>query len=173
MTGSCRAHATLFPALRFRLVPMVTRLDSIGGSTSTGSRHAAAEGMSAIKTIILNIIGSLRSRGIPRIPVASGAGPVARGIGLEAGKMPAGSWSRPRLEAGATRSRRSLRGRCPEHADAADGLHVDDAPGLYHCFACGRGGDVVRWTMARLRLSEGAAVDHLARRAGLLPDGPQ
>ena len=62
-----------------------------------------------------------------------------------------------------------LRGTCPEHPDAAEGLHVDDVLNTYHCFACCRGGDVVRWTMARLGMSEEAAVDYLARKAGLHP----
>lgn len=65
-----------------------------------------------------------------------------------------------------------LRGKCPEHPDATEGLHVDGAANTHHCFACGRGGDVVRWVMAREELSEEDAIDRLARRVGLLPDAP-
>lgn len=60
-----------------------------------------------------------------------------------------------------------LRGRCPEHFDQSRSLHVRED--LYFCFACGRGGDVIRWTMSRHGLDEPSAIAHLAQRAGLPP----
>ena len=63
-----------------------------------------------------------------------------------------------------------VRGQCPDHPDETESLHVDCM--LYHCFACGRGGDFVRWTMARQDLDEQPAIEHLTRRAGLPPYRP-
>ncbi|WP_422632237.1 CHC2 zinc finger domain-containing protein [Sphingobium sp.] len=60
-----------------------------------------------------------------------------------------------------------LRGQCTAHQDRERGLLVYDAKGLYHCFACGRRGDVVQWTRETARCNEEAAIAILIRRAEL------
>ncbi len=57
-----------------------------------------------------------------------------------------------------------LRGRCTAHDDQQRSLFVRDVIGLYHCYACGRGGDVVQWTRDILRCDEEAAIAHLLSR---------
>lgn len=41
------------------------------------------------------------------------------------------------------------RGRCPFHADDAPSLQVNRRKGLWHCFGCGAGGDVISFVMQR------------------------
>ena len=36
-------------------------------------------------------------------------------------------------------------GRCPFHADKTPSFEVSPEKGLFHCFGCGVGGDVIRW----------------------------
>jgi DNA primase len=62
-----------------------------------------------------------------------------------------------------------LRGACPEHVDGTLSLHVDPALQLFCCFACGRQGDVVTWTMDREQIDEAAALTVLAAWAGMPP----
>ena len=59
-----------------------------------------------------------------------------------------------------------LRGECTAHQDRERGLFVQDAKGLYHCFSCGRRGDVVQWTRETARCSEEEAIAILRQRAG-------
>jgi DNA primase len=61
----------------------------------------------------------------------------------------------------------SLRGSCPSHPDPSRGLYVNAGKDLFHCFSCGRHGDVVQWTRDRYRVSEEQAIALLAKRAGL------
>lgn len=63
------------------------------------------------------------------------------------------------------RSGDELRGQCTAHQDPERGLLVNDAKGLYQCFACGRQGDVVQWTRETARCDEEAAIAILGRRA--------
>lgn len=60
-----------------------------------------------------------------------------------------------------------LRGQCTAHRDREKGLYVHEAKGIYHCFACGRQGDVVQWIRESVGCSEEAAIAILSRRAGL------
>ena len=60
----------------------------------------------------------------------------------------------------------ALRGSCPWHPDPIRGLYVRDDLGFYHCFSCGRHGDVVTWAMDTEQCSEGAAIALLSGRAG-------
>lgn len=65
-----------------------------------------------------------------------------------------------------------LRGRCSAHRDDAKGLYVNRTQGSFHCFSCGRHGDVVRWTRETVRCSEEDAIALLCERAGLAPHLP-
>lgn len=43
------------------------------------------------------------------------------------------------------RSGRSVMAVCPFHSEKTPSLSIDPARGLYHCFGCGKSGDVYRW----------------------------
>lgn len=60
-----------------------------------------------------------------------------------------------------------LRGSCPSHPDAARGLYMNEGGDFFHCFSCGRHGDVVQWTRDQHRVSEEQAIALLATRTGL------
>ena len=40
-----------------------------------------------------------------------------------------------------------LVGRCPLHEDEEPSLVVTEAKGLWHCFGCGKAGNVLQWVM--------------------------
>ncbi|KAG5175213.1 hypothetical protein JKP88DRAFT_338993, partial [Tribonema minus] len=61
----------------------------------------------------------------------------------------------------------SMKGCCPFHDDKTPSLSVDDAKGLYHCFGCGAGGDVIKFVMETERLSFAAAAKTLAEQHGV------
>lgn len=63
------------------------------------------------------------------------------------------------------RSGREWRGACPFHADGSPGgaLFVDDARGVYHCYACHAHGDAIRWLMGRDGIGLADAAGALAR----------
>ncbi len=61
----------------------------------------------------------------------------------------------------------SLKGLCPFHDEKTPSFHVRPALGLYHCFGCGEGGDVIAFVMAVDHLSFAEAVERLAARAGV------
>lgn len=65
------------------------------------------------------------------------------------------------------RSTQGFYGKCPSHAGPTGSLHVDPAMGVYQCFACGRVGDIVTWTMDRDGLDESMAIEILGKRASL------
>lgn len=62
---------------------------------------------------------------------------------------------------------RTYFGRCPFHAERTASFAVSRAAGLYHCFGCGAGGDVIRFVERTQQVSFPEAVRRLARRAGL------
>jgi DNA primase len=73
----------------------------------------------------------------------------------------------------------SLRGLCPFHDERTPSFHVRPQVGLFHCFGCGEGGDVIAFVMKIDHLSFVEAVERLAARAGVelrytddLPGGP-
>jgi len=70
------------------------------------------------------------------------------------------------------RSGRSVMAVCPFHAEKTPSLSIDGARGLYHCFGCGKSGDVFRWVEETQGLDFTGALELLARRAGvtLTPD---
>ena len=61
----------------------------------------------------------------------------------------------------------SLKGLCPFHDERTPSFHVTPARGLYYCFGCGEGGDVVDFLMKHDGLSFTEAIEKLAARAGV------
>lgn len=56
-------------------------------------------------------------------------------------------------------------------SESKKSLHVDPVKGLYHCFNCGEGGDVLSWLMHNRGMTFMEAVRYLAARAGIeMPD---
>jgi len=62
---------------------------------------------------------------------------------------------------------RELVGLCPFHEDHRPSMYVNPAKQIYKCFACGAGGDVLRFVQMRERLTFPQAVERLAERAGI------
>jgi DNA primase len=65
------------------------------------------------------------------------------------------------------RSGRSTMAVCPFHSEKTPSLSIDGARGLYHCFGCGKSGDVYRWVQETQGLDFSGAVEFLARRVGV------
>ncbi|MGY1631167.1 DNA primase [Geodermatophilus sp. SYSU D01186] len=61
----------------------------------------------------------------------------------------------------------SLKGLCPFHDEKSPSFHVTPSRGLYHCFGCGVGGDVIRFVQEVDHLSFTEAVELLAGRANV------
>ena len=64
------------------------------------------------------------------------------------------------------RRRRRLKGLCPFHDEKSPSFHVEGR-GLFHCFGCGVGGDVIAFVQRTDGLSFAEAVERLADRAGV------
>lgn len=62
---------------------------------------------------------------------------------------------------------RTYFGLCPFHAERRASFGVSREAGLFHCFGCGAGGDVIRFVERTQHVSFPEAVRRLARRAGL------
>ncbi len=62
---------------------------------------------------------------------------------------------------------RSWKGLCPFHSERTPSFTVDRDKGLYHCFGCGAGGDVIRFVRQIDRLDFPEAVEALASRFGV------
>src|SRR5512135_3206484 len=60
-----------------------------------------------------------------------------------------------------------LKGLCPFHEEKTPSFSINPSAGLYHCFGCGVGGDVIRFLrdIENLRFVE--AVERLAARVGV------
>lgn len=58
-------------------------------------------------------------------------------------------------------------GLCPFHPDRNPSMHVSPAKQIFKCFACGAGGDVIRFVQLKSKLTFVEALETLARRAGL------
>lgn len=65
------------------------------------------------------------------------------------------------------RSGRSVMAICPFHQEKTPSLSIDPARGLYHCFGCGKSGDVFGWVEETQSVGFSDAVELLARRAGV------
>jgi len=62
---------------------------------------------------------------------------------------------------------RSWKGLCPFHNERTPSFTVDREKGLYHCFGCGAGGDIVHFVRQMDRLDFPEAVESLASRFGV------
>jgi DNA primase len=65
------------------------------------------------------------------------------------------------------RKGRQLVASCPFHQERTASFTVSPGKGLYHCFGCGAAGDVIGFVTKYDKVTFGAALDTLARRAGL------
>lgn len=64
-------------------------------------------------------------------------------------------------------------GLCPFHSEKTPSFNVNPVKGIYHCFGCGVGGDVVSFVMRMEGLAFPEAVKFLARRVGVvIPERP-
>src|ERR1700742_3222396 len=61
----------------------------------------------------------------------------------------------------------SLKGLCPFHDEKTPSFNVPPARGLYSCFSCAAGGDVIKFVQTIDGLSFVEAVERLAARAGI------
>ncbi|QQY10190.1 MAG: DNA primase [Candidatus Xiphinematobacter sp.] len=65
------------------------------------------------------------------------------------------------------RSGSAWRALCPFHKEKNPSFYVNPAHGTFHCFGCGVGGTVIRFVMNYERINFPAAVQQLAKRAGI------
>ncbi|CAM2067305.1 DNA primase [Sulfidibacter corallicola] len=56
---------------------------------------------------------------------------------------------------------------CPIHGEKTPSCYLDDQKGFFHCFGCGRGGDVIKFAMEVEHLSFPDALEFLADLAGV------
>lgn len=61
----------------------------------------------------------------------------------------------------------SLKGLCPFHDEKSPSFTVRPALGVYHCFGCGEGGDVIAYLMGVDHLTFSEAVERLAGQLGI------
>ncbi|MDT0165346.1 DNA primase [Actinotalea sp. AC32] len=61
----------------------------------------------------------------------------------------------------------SLKGLCPFHDERSPSFHVRPQVGLWHCFGCGEGGDVISFLQKIDGMAFAEAVEHLAGRVGM------
>jgi DNA primase len=61
----------------------------------------------------------------------------------------------------------SLKGLCPFHDEKTPSFNVTPARGLWYCFSCTEGGDVIKFVQRIDTLSFAEAVERLAARAGI------
>lgn len=62
------------------------------------------------------------------------------------------------------KARAQLTGRCPFHEERTPSFSVDPAKGLYHCFGCGKGGDIFTFVRETQGLDFTEAVEWLGER---------
>ncbi|NQV06895.1 DNA primase [bacterium] len=65
------------------------------------------------------------------------------------------------------RSGRSVMAVCPFHQEKTPSMSVDPGRGLYHCFGCGKSGDLFRFVQETQALDFTDALELLARRSGI------
>jgi DNA primase len=61
----------------------------------------------------------------------------------------------------------SLKGLCPFHEEKTPSFNVTPARGLWYCFSCAEGGDVIKFVQRIETLGFAEAVERLAARAGI------
>jgi DNA primase len=66
-----------------------------------------------------------------------------------------------------TRKGKEMVGLCPFHDDHRASLYVNAAKQIFKCFACGAGGDVLKFVQMRENLTFPQAIQRLAERAGI------
>ncbi|MHA3703968.1 DNA primase [Jatrophihabitans sp. YIM 134969] len=69
----------------------------------------------------------------------------------------------------------NLKGLCPFHDEKSPSFQVSPAKGFYHCFGCGKGGDVFRFVMETENVGFTESVERLAAKTGIqlrYVDGP-
>jgi DNA primase len=62
---------------------------------------------------------------------------------------------------------RRYQGLCPFHAEKSPSFSINAEEGLYYCFGCGKGGDVITFVREVEHLDFAEAVERLAARAGI------
>lgn len=62
---------------------------------------------------------------------------------------------------------KSMVGCCPFHTEKTGSFHVNQAKQIYHCFGCGKHGDVFQWVMEREGCNYPEAIRRLAKRANI------
>lgn len=65
------------------------------------------------------------------------------------------------------RSGRSVMAVCPFHQEKTPSMSIDAARGLYHCFGCGKSGDLFRFVQDTQAVDFSDAVEMLAKRSGI------
>ncbi len=65
------------------------------------------------------------------------------------------------------RSGRTVMAVCPFHNEKTPSLSIDPARGLFHCFGCGKSGDVFNWVEETQGVDFVGALELLARRSGV------
>ncbi|UCG40892.1 MAG: DNA primase [Acidimicrobiia bacterium] len=65
------------------------------------------------------------------------------------------------------KSGRTVKAICPFHQEKTPSMSLDPARGLFHCFGCGKGGDVYKFVQESQAVDFGEAVEILARQAGI------
>ena len=62
---------------------------------------------------------------------------------------------------------KELVGICPFHTDHRPSMYVNPTKQIFKCFACGAGGDVLKFVQMRENLSFSQAIERLAQRGGI------
>ena len=62
---------------------------------------------------------------------------------------------------------REMVGLCPFHDDQRPSLYVNETKQIFKCFACGAGGDVLKFVQMRENLTFPQTIERLAERAGI------
>ncbi len=65
------------------------------------------------------------------------------------------------------RSGRSVMAVCPFHQEKTPSLSIDPGRGLFHCFGCGKSGDIFGWIQESQNVDFREAIELLARRSGI------
>ncbi len=74
------------------------------------------------------------------------------------------------------RAGQNFKGLCPFHAEKTPSFMVNPSKQIFHCFGCGKGGDIFAFTMHYENMNFREAVSYLANKAGIkiepLDNGP-
>lgn len=62
---------------------------------------------------------------------------------------------------------RSFKAICPFHHEKTPSLHISQEKQIWHCFGCGKGGDVISFVMEMQGIDFREALEQLARKAGI------